>query len=122
MMDCNEKWSVCNKKGDFEFIMNTFGVTASTARLLINRDKTTEEGIREFLYPDEDNLHPGTLMRNLKEAADYGCTIVPPMLTFYNGADTVEKQIDHIVGKVLGQFGLNYDKFVPWRSDLVQRS
>ena len=70
MMDCNEKWSVCNKKGDFGFIMNTFGVTASTARLLINRDKTTEEDIREFLYPDEDNLHPGTLMRNLKEAAD----------------------------------------------------
>ena len=70
MMDCNEKWSVCNKKGDFEFIMNTFGVTASTARLLINRDKTTEEEIREFLYPDEDNIHPGTLMRNLKEAAD----------------------------------------------------
>ena len=70
MMDCNEKWSVCNKKGDFGFIMNTFGVTASTARLLINRDKTTEEEIREFLYPDEDNLHPGTLMRNLKEAAD----------------------------------------------------
>ncbi|MBO4420803.1 MAG: single-stranded-DNA-specific exonuclease RecJ [Lachnospiraceae bacterium] len=69
-MDCNEKWSVCNKKGDFGFIMNTFGVTASTARLLINRDKTTEEEIREFLYPDEDNLHPGTLMRNLKEAAD----------------------------------------------------
>ena len=69
-MDCNEKWSVCNKKGDFEFIMNTFGVTASTARLLINRDKTTEEEIREFLYPDEAMLYPGTLMRNLTEAAD----------------------------------------------------
>ena len=69
-MDCNEKWSVCNKKGDFDFIMNTFGVTASTARLLINRDKTTEEEIREFLYPDEAMLYPGTLMRNLTEAAD----------------------------------------------------
>ena len=69
-MDCNEKWSVCNKKGDFEFIMNTFGVTASTARLLINRDKTTEEEIREYLYPDEAMLYPGTLMRNLTEAAD----------------------------------------------------
>ena len=50
--------------------MNTFGVTASTARLLINRDKTTEEEIREFLYPDEAMLYPGTLMRNLTEAAD----------------------------------------------------
>lgn len=70
MMQSNEKWAICNKKGDFDHIMNTFGVTASTARLLINRGKNTDEEIREFLYPDEDMLHPGTLMRNLKEAAD----------------------------------------------------
>ena len=31
-------------------------------------------------------------LRNLKEAADCGCAIVPPMLTFYNGAETVREQ------------------------------
>ena len=54
-------------------------------------------------------------LRNLKEAADYGCSIVPPMLTFYNGADSLERQMDHIVGKVLARFGLEYSKFVPWQ-------
>ena len=54
-------------------------------------------------------------LRNLKEAADYGCSIVPPMLTFYNGADSLERQMDHIVGKVLARFGLDYSKFVPWQ-------
>lgn len=66
----NEKWSIKGKKGDFEFIMNTFGVTACTARLLINRGKTEERDIREFLYPDESMLYPQSLMRNLPEAAD----------------------------------------------------
>ena len=54
-------------------------------------------------------------LRNIKEAADCGCIVIPPMLTFYNGADTVEKQIHHIIGKILGQFGLEYKDFVPWK-------
>ena len=66
----NEKWSIKGKKGDFEFIMNTFGVTACTARLLINRGKTEERDIREFLYPDESMLYPQSQMRNLLAAAD----------------------------------------------------
>ena len=50
----------------------------------------------------------------MKEASDLGCVIVPPVLTFYNGARTLEAQICHIVGKVLLQFGIAYNKFVPW--------
>ena len=70
MLKNSEKWSVCNKAGDFGFIMNTFGVTASTARLLINRGLQSEKDIREFLYPDTTMLYSPKLMRNLSEAAD----------------------------------------------------
>ncbi len=70
MSSKNEIWSVCNKSGDFSFIMNSFGVTASTARLLINRGKTTREDIMEYLYPDESMLYPQNGIRNLTEAAD----------------------------------------------------
>ena len=52
-------------------------------------------------------------------ASEYGRAIVPPMLTFYNGASTLEDQIHHVVGKVLLQFGLSYDKFVAWKGDVV---
>ena len=58
-------------------------------------------------------------LKNLNMAAEYGCAIVPPMLTFYNGASTLEDQIHHVVGKVLLQFGLSYDKFVAWKGDVV---
>lgn len=53
-------------------------------------------------------------LKNLKTLAKAGCTIIPPMLTFYNEATTVELQIQHIIGKVLAQFHLEYQKFVPW--------
>ena len=39
------------------------------------------------------------------------------MLTFYNGAETVREQVRHVVGKVLLQFGIDYDKFVPWKNE-----
>lgn len=54
-------------------------------------------------------------LKNLHELACCGCKIVPPMLTFYNDADTVAKQVDHIIGKVLMQFGIEFKNFVPWQ-------
>ncbi|WKV08300.1 UbiX family flavin prenyltransferase [Thermoanaerobacterium sp. CMT5567-10] len=55
-------------------------------------------------------------LRNMKEAADLGCVIIPPVLTFYNGPITIEDQINHIIGKILMQFGIHYSKFVSWAS------
>ena len=94
------------------------GIVAGFADNLLLRaaDVCLKEERRLVLVPREmplSRIH----LRNLKEAADYGCTIVPPMLTFYNGADSLEKQMDHIVGKVLAKFGLSYGRFVPWQGD-----
>ena len=57
-----------------------------------------KEGRRLVLVPRETPLSRIHL-RNMKEAAKLGCMLVPPMLTFYNGAKTLEEQIWHIVGK-----------------------
>ncbi|WP_307761249.1 hypothetical protein [uncultured Phascolarctobacterium sp.] len=43
--------------------------------------------------------------------------VVPPMLTFYNGSNSVEKQMQHIIGKVLMQFGIDYKHFVAWKGE-----
>lgn len=91
------------------------GIAAGYAENLVVRaaDVCMKEGRKVILVPREmpfSRLH----LRNLKEAADLGCVIIPPMLTFYNGPKTVEDQINHIVGKVLMQFGITYDKFKPW--------
>ena len=76
-------------------------------------DVCLKENRRVVLVPREtpfSRVH----LRNLLTAAEAGCTILPPMLTFYNGADTLEKQMDHIIGKVLLQFGIQSERFVPW--------
>lgn len=91
------------------------GIAAGYAENLVVRaaDVCMKEGRKVILVPREmpfSRLH----LRNLKEAAELGCVIIPPMLTFYNGPKTVEDQINHIVGKVLMQFGITYDKFKPW--------
>lgn len=92
------------------------GIVSGYADNLIVRaaDVCMKEGRKIVLVPREmpfSRLH----LRNLKEAADLGCAIVPPMLTFYNGPQTMEDQINHIVGKVLMQFGITYDNFKPWK-------
>ena len=76
-------------------------------------DVCLKEGRKVVLVPRETPLSKIHL-RNLQTAADAGCAIVPPMLTFYNSADTLQKQMDHVIGKVLLQFHLQSDRFVPW--------
>ena len=81
--------------------------------LLRSADVCLKENRRVVLCPREMPL--GKIhLRNMEQAAQCGCTIVPPMLTFYNGAETVEDQIHHVIGKVLLQFGLTYDRMKPW--------
>lgn len=53
-------------------------------------------------------------LRNIQEAAELGCTILPPMLTFYNKPKSLEDQINHVVGKILMQFGLDHKSFAAW--------
>ncbi len=86
-----------------------------SSNLLIRAaDVCQKENRRIVLVPREMPLSKIHL-RNMAQAAADGCIIIPPMLTLYNHADTVQKQIDHIIGKVLAQFGLKYNKFVPWQ-------
>lgn len=94
------------------------GIASGFAKNLLLRaaDVCLKENRRVVLVPREmplSRIH----LRNIKECADNGCVIVPPMLTFYNGSDSLEQQIDHIIGKILMQFGIEYKKFVAWRGE-----
>jgi 4-hydroxy-3-polyprenylbenzoate decarboxylase len=86
-----------------------------SSNLLIRAtDVCLKENRRVVLVPREMPLSKVHL-RNMAQAAADGCIIIPPMLTLYNNADSVQKQIDQIIGKVMAQFGLNHSKFVPWQ-------
>jgi len=91
------------------------GIVSGYADNLMLRaaDVTLKEGRKLVLCPREmplSRIH----LRNMKEAADVGCTIIPPMLTFYQHPETVEEQIDHVIGKILMQFGIVPKNFRAW--------
>ncbi|MCD8096803.1 MAG: UbiX family flavin prenyltransferase [Lachnospiraceae bacterium] len=91
------------------------GIASGYADNLLLRaaDVCLKENRRLVICPREMPL--GRLhLRNMSEAANLGCVIVPPMLSFYSGQTTMEDQIHHIVGKILMQFGLEYSRFRPW--------
>ncbi|WP_165253233.1 UbiX family flavin prenyltransferase [Adlercreutzia sp. ZJ304] len=91
---------------------------AYDANLLVRAaDVCLKENRRVVLMPREMPLNKAQL-RNLLECAECGCTILPPMLTFYNKPSTLEEQVHHIVGKALMQFGLDSNKFKPWDGNL----
>jgi 4-hydroxy-3-polyprenylbenzoate decarboxylase len=79
-------------------------------------DVCLKENRKLILVPREMPLGKVHL-RNLSESSDLGCTIIPPMLTFYNGPKSVEDMIIHIVGKVLLQFGINIKEFKAWEGE-----
>lgn len=92
------------------------GIANGYAENLLQRsvDVCLKENRRVVLVPREMPL--GKIhLRNMLECADLGCTIVPPMLTFYSHYPTVEDQVDHIIGKILMQFGLDYSRMKPWQ-------
>ena len=76
-------------------------------------DVCMKEGRRVVLLPREMPMNRAHC-RNLLRCAEDGYTILPPMLTFYNGCETTAQQVDHVVGKTLMQFGIDYAPFRPW--------
>lgn len=94
-------------------------ITSGYAGNLLVRavDVCLKENRKVILIPREMPL--GKIhLRNLSKSADLGCTIIPPMLTFYNAPENLYDQINHIVGKVLMQFGIIHNKFNPWEGAL----
>ena len=76
-------------------------------------DVCLKENRRVVLVPREMPLGRVHL-RNLLTANELGCTIVPPVLTFYNKPATVQDHIDHILGKALMQFDIDLPDFRAW--------
>lgn len=88
----------------------------ATNLLLRAADVCIKESRKVVIVPREmpmSRIH----LRNIKEAADNGCIVVPPLLTFYNNSNSVEKQVNHIIGKILMQFGIDYKEFVAWTGE-----
>ena len=77
-------------------------------------DVCLKENRRVVIVPREMPL--GKIhLKNMVIAADLGCTVVPPMLTFYNAPDNLYDQVTHVIGKILMQFGIDLKEFKAWQ-------
>ena len=81
--------------------------------LLRAADVCIKESRKIILVPREmpfSRIH----LRNMKELADLGVVIMPPVMTFYHQPATIEGQINHIVNKILLQLNLP-SRLIEWR-------
>jgi 4-hydroxy-3-polyprenylbenzoate decarboxylase len=53
-------------------------------------------------------------LENMAKLAEVGAVILPAMPGFYHRPKTVQDMVDHVVGKVLDQFGIDNDLFKRW--------
>lgn len=76
-------------------------------------DVCAKEGRKVVLVPREMPMNRAHC-RNLLRVCEDGYVVMPPVLTFYNGCETMMDQVDHVVGKILMQFDIEYERFRPW--------
>jgi flavin prenyltransferase len=83
------------------------GIRAGYAEGLLGRaaDVTLKERRPLVLVPRETPLSVIHL-ENMLSLARMGVAIVPPMPAFYNHPETISDVVDHLLARVLDQFGL----------------
>lgn len=55
-------------------------------------------------------------IRNMETVTLAGATVLPPVVGFYDNPNDINALLDHIVGRVLDQFGIDADLFPRWSS------
>jgi flavin prenyltransferase len=103
--------------------MGTLGAIASGAITnLIHRvaDVTLKEGRKLVLVPREapyNLIH----LENMTRLARAGARIVPASPPFYHRPRTILEMVDHLVFRVLDQFGLPHSRATQWKEEQAER-
>lgn len=79
-------------------------------------DATLKERRKLVVVPREAPLHIGHLKLMIR-VCENGGVILPPMPAFYHRPKTIQDLVDHTVGKVLDQFGIDGGLFERWAGD-----
>ena len=91
-------------------------IANSYASDLLSRsaDVTLKEGRPLILVVRETPLHSGHL-RLMRDAAQIGAVIFPPMPAFYARPTSIAEMIDDTVGRVLARMGIENDIYTKWK-------
>jgi 4-hydroxy-3-polyprenylbenzoate decarboxylase len=103
--------------------MGTLGAIASGAGTnLIHRaaDVTLKEGRKLVIVPRESPYN-AIHLENLLKLARAGAQILPASPGFYHRPQTIEALVDHLVFRILDQFGVPHSTATRWQGELENR-
>ena len=61
-------------------------------------------------------------LENMLKLSRMGVTILPPMMAFYNHPENIDDLINHVVARVLDQFGVPAELAKRWKGDMRNRA
>jgi flavin prenyltransferase len=99
--------------------MGTLGAIASGACTnLIHRaaDVTLKEGRKLVLVPRETPYN-AIHLENMLKLAHAGARILPASPAFYHRPQTIEEMVDHLVFRILDQFGVPHTQGSRWKGE-----
>ena len=99
--------------------MGTLGAIASGACTnLIHRaaDVTLKEGRKLVLVPRESPYN-AIHLENMLRLARAGVRILPASPAFYHRPQTIEEMVDHLVFRILDQFGVPHSQATRWTGE-----
>jgi 4-hydroxy-3-polyprenylbenzoate decarboxylase len=97
-------------------------IAQGTGDHLVHRaaDVIMKERRRLVLVPRETPLSTIHL-ENMLKLSRLGCSIVPPMPAFYNHPETIDDLVNHLVMRILDQFGLDTEGAERWTGKMKQK-
>lgn len=99
--------------------MGTLGAVASGAGTnLIHRaaDVTLKEGRKLVMVVRESPYH-AIHLENMLRLAHTGARILPASPGFYHRPQTINELVDHLVFRILDQFGVPHSRATQWKGD-----
>jgi 4-hydroxy-3-polyprenylbenzoate decarboxylase len=84
------------------------------ADVILKERRTLLLGVRETPL---STIH----LENMLGLSQMGAVILPPMPAFYNRPESVDDVVDHLVARVLDQFGLDSSRAVRWEGPATAR-
>ncbi|MDO5518167.1 MAG: single-stranded-DNA-specific exonuclease RecJ [Clostridium sp.] len=63
-----ERWFIKNKKMNYKYMAQKYGISEVMSRLIVNRDITDDDMIRSYISPEYSMLHDGREMKDIVKA------------------------------------------------------
>lgn len=63
-----ERWFIKNKKMNYKYMAEKYGISEVMSKLIVNRDIIDDEMIRSYIHPEYNMLHDGKEMKDIIKA------------------------------------------------------